>query len=327
MWFETLTGFSEESPEQVRKNISVAGEILKSFVNDREYICGILERPSLAELRNRVRASDIPAGRLTVREKVADVQDLHRDKANAGALFQVASQFNLLEMVGPGVTPEQGVSGYAFDPTQGPACAVAAGAGTIYRNYFAEVNGKTGQSADNQIDGLADIGTALGNEDNRLWEMKNGYGLATENGLLEITERLKSSTEAEIDDLRKLLRIGVQWDTEVTISDAKQTVCQAYCSAMPVAYSHCSTQLWSAFAGFVLEASYEAAICTGILNFLATGNNSVYLTLLGGGAFGNERDWIINAIQRSLQLYENVGIDVAVVSHGRSNPDVRALIR
>ncbi len=31
-WFETLTGFSEESPEQVRANITVDGYTLKSRV-------------------------------------------------------------------------------------------------------------------------------------------------------------------------------------------------------------------------------------------------------------------------------------------------------
>ena len=47
---------------------------------------------------------------------------------NAGALFQVASQLNLLEMTGPEVTPEDGVTIYQDDRTQGPACAIAAGA-------------------------------------------------------------------------------------------------------------------------------------------------------------------------------------------------------
>jgi hypothetical protein len=32
--------------------------------------------------------------------------------------FQAASQFNCLEMVGPGVSPQQGISGYINDPTQ-----------------------------------------------------------------------------------------------------------------------------------------------------------------------------------------------------------------
>ena len=85
---------------------------------------------------------------------------MHRSPENAGALFQVASQFNLLEMVGPTVTPELGVTRYKDDPTQGPACAIAAGAATIYRNYFAPVDGSHGQTTKRQLDGLADLGAS-----------------------------------------------------------------------------------------------------------------------------------------------------------------------
>jgi len=326
MWFEKLTGFREESPDQVRKNISVDGNILRSHINGKEYICGLLEIPSLAQLRDRIRSAESLTGDISVREVIADAQQLHVDESNANSFFQVASQFNLLEMVSPNVTPEQGVNVYEYDPTQGPACAIAAGAGTIYRNYFADVNGKIGQSFDNQIDCLADIGTALGNSDNHLWKMRNGYALASEQGLIKITNKIKSSSKTEIDDLRKLLRIGIQWDTEVTLSDSKHRVSQAYCSALPVAYSRQPSNLWSEFAKIVLEASYEATICAGILNYFKTGNNILYLTLIGGGAFGNERSWIINALQRALNLYKNVGLDVVIVSHGSSNSHVQKLI-
>ena len=118
-------------------------------------------------------------GRLTVRQVVGDVQGFHTELSNSGALFQVASQFNLLEMVSPTVTPEEGVGIYENDRTQGPACAIAAGAGTIYRNYFVPCNGQIGQSADHQIDCLADIGKSLNNTQNRLWRMQNGYALVT----------------------------------------------------------------------------------------------------------------------------------------------------
>ena len=326
MWFETLTGFHEESPEQVRENMSVDGNILRSRINDKEYVCGLLETPSLAELRDRVNQAEVNSGKLSVREAVADVQQLHIEKSNAGSLFQVASQFNLLEMVSPNVTPEQGVGGYEYDRTQGPACAIAAGAGTIFRNYFVDVNGSQGQTVNNQLDCLADIGKRLGNADNRLWEMNNGYALASEEGLKEITNTIKSANEAEVDELRKLLRIGIQWDTEVTLNNSKHTVTQAYCSALPVAYSRQSSELWADFAEIVLEASYEATICTGILNSLKTDNNKVYLTLIGGGAFGNERTWITNAIKRSLSLYKHKDIDVVIVSHGYSNSHVQELI-
>ena len=43
MWFEQLTGFQEESLEQVRNNLSVNGDMLTSHVNGKEYICGLRE--------------------------------------------------------------------------------------------------------------------------------------------------------------------------------------------------------------------------------------------------------------------------------------------
>lgn len=326
MWFETLTGFSEESPEQVRANLCVDGRVLKSRVNGREFVCGELETPSLAELRERVRSGVRRAGKVSVREVVADVQGLHASEANAGSLFQVASQFNLLEMVSPDVTPEQGVGIYEHDRTQGPACAVAAGAGTIYRNYFADVNGQTGQTAANQLDCLADLGAALGNSGGRLWEMRNGYALASHGGLVEISDRLRASSEGELDGLRRLLRIGVQWDTQVTLGDSRHTVSQAYCSALPVAYSRHPPSLWAEFARLVLEAAYEATFCAAILNSRRNGNDRLFLTLLGGGAFGNEPDWIVGAIRRALGLYEDAGLDVAIVSYGSSKPAARQLV-
>lgn len=326
MWFEKLMGFREESPEQVRENISVSGGLLKSHVNGREFLHGTLETPSLSELRKLVCEKEIQSGKTAIREVVANVQDLHADKSNTGSLFQVASQFNLLEMVSPDICPEAGVGRYEYDHTQGPACAIAAGAGTIYRNYFADVNGQKGQSVDCQIDCLADLGEAFGNSGKRLWVMRNGYALAYESGLIEIAERLKSSNEDEIDKLRGLLRIGIQWDTEVTITDSKHTVSQAYCSALPIAYSRYPSCLWAEFAQLVLEASYEATFCVGVLNSIRNGNNTVYITLVGGGAFGNATDWIINAIRRSLKLYEDVGLDVAIVSYGHSDQSVQRLI-
>ena len=76
------------------------------------------------------------------------------------------------------MTPEHGVTRYQHDRTQGPACAIAAGAATIYRNYFAPVGGSHGQTTERQLDGLAELGEALGNALNKpltdLWRMQNG---------------------------------------------------------------------------------------------------------------------------------------------------------
>jgi len=326
MWFERLTGFRESSPQQVRENISVEGETLKSHVNGKVSTCGHLEIPSLSELRERVTSSGNGVGRLRVREVVANVQTLHEDEANAGSLFQVASQFNLLEMTGPSVTPEAGVDIYENDHTQGPACAIAAGAGTIYRNYFSSVNGQIGQSAKIQIDCLADLGEVWGNSDNHLWEMRNGYALASHAGLVEISNRLRASSENELDEFRKLLGIGIQWNTQVTLKNCKHLVSQAYCSALPVAYSRHDANLWEPFATLVLEASYEATILAAILNARGGGNNQLFLTLLGGGAFGNATEWITQGIARALDLHRNADLDVAIVSYGAPQKCVRQLM-
>ena len=184
-WFEELTGFAEQSPEQVRANLSFYSGRICSTVNKRCWNAGRLTLPSLEQLRT---IKPHTKGKLKVRELVADVQHLHTQAENADALFQVASQFNLLEMVSPNVSPEQGIGIYQQDRTQGPACAIAAGAATIYRNYLVELDGQQGQSVTRQINCIADLGEALGNQNNRLWQMKNGYVIASRQGLTEIAE-------------------------------------------------------------------------------------------------------------------------------------------
>ena len=43
-------------------------------------------------------------------------------------------------------------------------------------------------------------------------------------------------------------------------------------------------------------------------------------------AFGNETDWIIGGVQRALNLYNHVDLDVAIVSYGSSRQCVRQLL-
>lgn len=315
-WFENLTGCVGESPESVQKHLFIEGQRLHSRLNGKSWLCGELETPTLAQLRQRVRNIKRDLAPISVRNVVGNVQHLHLNRANENAVFQVASQFNLLEMTSPRVTPECGVGIYEHDFTQGPACAIAAGAGTSYRNYFVDINGRIGQTADNQIDCLSGIAKLLDNSKQRLWKMVNGYALPSAEGLEEINRKLESMDEAALDAVRQALQIGLHWDTQVTLGDASHTVSQAYCSAMPVAYTPHTKELWAPLAKLVLEAAYEATICAAILNGDRNRNNRLFLTRLGGGAFGNNPDWITDAISRSLELYSDSGLDVAIVSYG-----------
>lgn len=325
-WFEELMGFREVSPEQVRQDIEVSGEELISRRNGRRFRYGRLEILSLNELAARSQTVLGLEGRSSIQEVVGNVRDLHLDAANAECLFQVASQFNLLEMTGPSVTPEEGVGIYEHDNTQGPACAIAAGAGTIYRNYFVPVRGRIGQTFDNQINCLDELEDALNAVCPKPWYYRNGYVLTDAKSLELIGRHLGQIAEDERNRLKGLIRIGIQWRTQVTLHGATHCVSQAYCSALPVAYDQHEVFAWEPFARLILEAAYEATFHAAVLNGAATGIRTVYLTLLGGGAFGNEYSWILDSLESAWKSFRAASLDVRIVSYRRSIPAIQALI-
>jgi hypothetical protein len=330
-WFEALTGFAEGMYEETRTKLEVEGPVLRSRVNGKTYRIGSLELVSLAELRARASKISSQEGRLTVRNVSGDVRRMHQNDEHTGALFQVASQFNLLEMIGPDVTPEDGVTGYAHDRTQGPACAIAAGAATIFRNYFAPVDGEPGQTATRQLDGLASVGSALAEALDRpvdsLWTMQNGYALCSRDSLEAISRHISALDETAVDRLRARLKIGLHWDVQATehACDDVRLVSQAFCSALPVAYGVRPPELWGPFAKLVLEAAYEATLWGALLNERRGASNVVLLTRLGGGAFGNRDEWIDRAMQRALNLFKGHALDVRLVSYGPPPASMLAL--
>lgn len=317
-WFTDLTGLRSDDPDTVRRGIEVQGDDLVMKASGRRLHAGRLTTPNLTEL------GFAPApGQLRLSEVVADARALHEDPANAGAAFQVASQFNLLEMVSPSVTPEHGIAGYASDPTQGPACAMACAAGTIWRNYLVPVGDQIGQSRDRQIDTLADLHITLRGDGPPLWTMRNGYVTVDASGL-DRTRRAMAAHDRTT--LKSLIRIGVQEDTEVTGAPTRHRVTQLYCSALPIAYGTVENALWEPFARLVLEAAYEASLAAALRNAATTGVRRLYLTRLGGGAFGNPGAWIDDAIANAFARFAGNDLDVAIVSYRAPNPANRALL-
>jgi hypothetical protein len=70
---------------------------------------------------------------------------------------------------------------------------------------------------------------------------------------------------------------------------------------------------------FTLLATYEATLCAGVLNAKNNGNNIVYFTQVGGGAFGNSRTWIETAMRRVFKKYRDYNLDVRIVCYGSSD--------
>lgn len=320
-WFERLTGFREEAYDLTRAKLVVEGGRLRSLVNNRSFQVGELELVSLQELRQRAQRVQVGGVPVRVRNVIGEARKLHRDPQHAGSLIQVASQFNLLEMVSEEVSPADGVTGYRYDPTQGPACAIAAGAATIYRNYFA-------QTPVDQLDAIRDLGLGLaegiGCSIDDLWKMRNGYAMCSPEGLDRIGCHLKSIDEGDRDRLRGLLQIGLHWDVEVTDRTAEDfspgpILNQAFCSALPISYCGFKSPHWEIWATLVLEAAYEATLLAGVINADkntgAPGANRVLLTLLGGGAFGNSPAWITSAIKRAIDVVAESGLQIDLVSH------------
>jgi len=314
-WFEALFGFVESSYSESQARFAVNGTTLRSHVNGREFGIGSFTTPTLESLREEARGKRSGTLRVT-HEVVGDALELHARPENRGALFQVASQFNCLEFVGPSVTPEDGVTGYAHDPTQGPACALAAAAATVYRNYFAPVRGLPGQTADRQINNLDALADRL---DGVWFEVRNGYTFSSEPSLQAFDQAL---LEHDREALLGAVKIGLQRGVEVTfarrfVEPTERTwVSQAFCSALSCGYTSIPLERWTAFATLALDAAYEATLLAAIVDAEATGGSGkVWLTLLGGGAFGNRRSWIGRAIGRALTRCADRDLDVRIAHY------------
>lgn len=328
-WFRTLTGFTETDViGAMADRFSIDGEFIVSRSNGRRMRAGVFDTPSLADLRRDAdeRCEVRSVGPIRVREHVGDIGAVHRDPDNAGALIQAASQFNALEMHSPSVTPEDGIAGYDHDHTQGPACAVACGAGTIWRNYLVErPDGSRGQRADNQIDCLEDLVTECGTT----FTMSNGYALPTAEQLACANAHIETLTASERDTLAGRLRIALMCQTEVTLVGVTvpgHLVTQAYCAALPIGYSSHDPSDWEPIARLVLDATYDATLTAARINAAVTANPNVFLTLVGGGVFHNPLPWIVDAIERAVARHHDSGLHVAVVSYGRSNPALDRLL-
>ena len=122
-WFHNSFGFNEKDPgtfNAVRNKFELLEEehqtILHSKSNGSKFAVGRFETPSVEELHQLFSKIHSEKQRSTLGHRfeniTGEVRALILNPNNAGAVFQAASQFNCLEMVGPSITPEKGVTGY-----------------------------------------------------------------------------------------------------------------------------------------------------------------------------------------------------------------------
>jgi hypothetical protein len=338
-WFADVFGFREaQDYEQVRSSFCIetdadTGDIVLTTVpktgERRSFYVGKFDMPSVVELRDMlVTPKENMTSMLTFDHIVADVAHLHR--SHPGAVFQVASQFNCLEMPGPNTRPEHGITDYYLDRTQGPQCAISCPAGILYRNYFVNGHGQGGLG--NQLDTLKHLGEYLGNtgtttnggdqndEATQYWTMQNGYALPVHPQSIAMLRRRIAKGEVNMDSAVQKLRVGVHWSTEVTPpeqqAEGPHCVTQVYCSALPVAYTNTPMSDWKPFCRMVLDGTYEATLAVAaIIAHQRQERVSVYLTKVGGGAFGNDEKWISDAINKAIRQFKSHPLDVYLVHY------------
>merc|ERR1712226_882173 len=353
-WFSVQFGFAEDDFEKTRDNgfrveagDNDGGVLLTSNGNKKQWKLGKFSTPSVHQLRESLQSEydSLPEGkRLRMSIEQGDVQLFHIKPENNYATFQVASQLNCLEFVGPRVTPERGITCYAMDRTQGPACCLCTGPAVAYRNYFC------GQSATKQLNLLYDAQAYLENTNSsripgerrdllprnpestltptnspsthcKFVTVQGGYTESTSEALAAINWNAVSE-----DELIGRMRIGVHRDIPVLASGwgkrllqrEDQVVTHALCSAAAVGYSRAHG--WDRLASDILEAAYEATVLTAFENSLRhprePGAKKLFLTLVGGGVFGNRSLWIRRAIVKACEKYAKADLQVVVVSYG-----------
>ena len=226
-------------------------------------------------------------------------------KANNGAMFQAASNFNGIETISEGTFPDEEyfVTNYTNDNTQGPVASISAGAAAIARvllPFYGNANGSNAsewrQTKNRQVELLGDL--------KEYCSVVNGY----------VVQR-GSEAEPPADDWEfvKRVRVGVQvdaqvsfgctnsWDQQMDVvpAAAGQRISQVFCAAMNLRQGlsgRANSEIPSSrrTAALLLEGAYRGTYLAAIRH----GAPRLYLTLIGGGVFGNDIDTILGVIEK-----------------------------
>ena len=326
-WFKNIFGYDEKDV-RTYMHMTTNNNIIIFSIGGKKLQAGEFVLEKYNSLVYGISQSQSQAQNLTFKIIPNSVTELIW-KDTEKSVFQVASQFNCLEMKDQYTTPEQGITMYHSDNTQGPKCAIMCGAGTYYRNYLYN----RGQTKDKQINTIEESITSIGfrssgnvliKDNNTQFKYENGYLLGDIKSHEEVGNILKKDTN--LKNFRSNFNIGVHYDTQVW--DTNRVVHQIFASALPLSYSGIGiddVKPGSGLEKFVqeeLNLVYESTILAA--EKCRKRDNSqrkkVYLTLVGGGAFKNPRKNIILAIQNALNKYKHLPLDIILVDYKNPSP-------
>ena len=322
MFFKETFGF-DESEDDVYKYITVEetedGTIMKDKANNKTWNSGIFKTVGINDIpkheaRGGGKLHIIKGnGSRSTKYWLVDVLPAQSHPENDGATYQAASNFNALEFTSPNQTARDGISSYPYDRTQGPYCALACTPSILYRNYFVQVPGskRPGQLT-------------------KEIELLENTPIHVTHGYAEITDTKSLRNENfDFSDLTKY-KVASHSNCEVTLTsgasglevfepeDGKKHIAHhVYAAAFNFSYSVEKNAYTLKIAESLLEAQYRATILCAWDNSVKypgrEGSNKLYLTLLGGGVFGNPKSLICKQIEKCQDLIVESGLDVYVV--------------
>jgi hypothetical protein len=233
-----------------------------------------------------------------------DVGRLQSDPANKLAVFQAASNFNTVEAMEEATPPdsESFTEKYIYDVTQGPQASVSAGGAAITRVHAAFYDpskpaSEWNQTAKRQVELLGNV--------KEYYTVQNGYVVFTRK------EKPLPQSEQEREALLAQMQVGLHTEAEVTFagfhdpdnlmalppSANPQLIDQVFCAAVNIAQGYSGEANAEApgaidKAKLVLRAAYRGSYLAAIAN----GRTKLFLTLIGGGVFGNKMSDIYDII-------------------------------
>lgn len=302
-WFETITGLPEyEWLSRRDESILEApnGDLqIQNVYTGQRFEAGNFSVHSLQDIAEPINSdiNTLPQFEVHVRTSHAglpsvDVANLQA-QAKSGTLFQVASNFNCVEVAHPSVHPDGGrfVTNLAVDSTQGPAASASGGVSAITRVhapfYDPNINSNDwGQTIHRQVELL---GHPL---------VAPHFPVTNGKLIFHGTEPTDYNPDALFKHIRMGLHrrvrpyFGLRRPPFMEYFENPPSIDQVFVAALnyraPKPYAH---HLESK-AKMLLKAAYHGTYHAAI----QCENSQMVLTLIGGGSFANPPAYIASAI-------------------------------
>jgi hypothetical protein len=272
-------------------------------------------------------------GNVTIKNIKGNIIKIHEATLYNNSTIQVASQLNCLEMENTLITPENGITIYQNDGTQGPRCALRTPSGIAYRNYLIPITNESyGQTHNNQLNMADELLIFLKKQDHKIqYIYKNGYLFIDNFNLKKINNILKINMMYNIS----ITLIKTASHTGMGVCDRNynfienQHINHVLCSGLPIYYNkgYYEKDVWDLLSGVFLKAFYKNTLLIACNNNKIYGDKPCFLTQIGGGVFDMKHSIIIEAIQYAVEYIKNLGykLNIYIVHYINENSNRKQL--